>query len=134
MGKNIAGVVGGLIVWFVVATVANLVVKLSWPDYAAAMPTMSFTLGMMLARLALGALSSLCAGFTVVWITGRRGVPVYVVGVILIVCFVPIHYMLWDKFPAWYHLTFLVSLLPLTLLGAALKSQRDSSAPLGSVA
>jgi hypothetical protein len=36
----------------------------------------------------------------------------------LLALFIPNHYLLWDKFPVWYHLTFLVSLLPLTLLGA----------------
>jgi hypothetical protein len=25
--------------------------------------------------------------------------------------------MLWDKFPIWYHLSFLLSLVPLTYLG-----------------
>jgi hypothetical protein len=25
--------------------------------------------------------------------------------------------MLWDKFPVWYHMTFLLSLVPLTYLG-----------------
>jgi hypothetical protein len=31
--------------------------------------------------------------------------------------FIPQHIMLWDKFPVWYHLTFLASLVPLTWIG-----------------
>jgi len=30
---------------------------------------------------------------------------------------IPIHINLWDKFPVWYHLTFLVTLIPLCILG-----------------
>ena len=48
-----------------------------------------------------------------------------VLGIMLLAMFIPVHYGLWDKFPVWYHLTFLVSLLPLTLVGAALKVQPD---------
>jgi hypothetical protein len=32
---------------------------------------------------------------------------------------VPEHIRLWDKFPVWYHLTFLITLAPLLALGAA---------------
>jgi len=31
--------------------------------------------------------------------------------------------MLWDKFPLWYHLTFLLSLVPLTYVGARIPSR-----------
>jgi len=40
-------------------------------------------------------------------------------GVLLLVAFIPQHVMLWDKFPVWYHLTFLLSLVPLTYLGGS---------------
>ena len=30
-------------------------------------------------------------------------------GVILLVAFIPVHIGLWDKFPVWYHLTFLLA-------------------------
>jgi hypothetical protein len=30
--------------------------------------------------------------------------------------------MLWNKFPVWYHLLFLISLVPLTYLGGQIKS------------
>jgi len=37
--------------------------------------------------------------------------------VVLLLAFIPQHAMLWDKFPIWYHLTFLLSLVPLTYAG-----------------
>jgi len=66
----------------------------------------------------LGALSSLCAGFALERITKQDGRAVKILGGLLTVLFIPVHYGLWDKLPLWYHVVFLVSLYPLTLLGS----------------
>jgi hypothetical protein len=46
-----------------------------------------------------------------------------VLGCGLLFFFLPVHYSLWDKFPVWYHLFFLVTLAPAVLLGSALYSK-----------
>jgi hypothetical protein len=125
MARGIAGVAGGLLAWFIVATILNLAMRLSWPAYAVAENPMTFTLGMLVARLAVGGVSSLAAGLILVWITRRAGMPAVILGVLLIVLFLPVHYGLWDKFPAWYHLVFLVSLLPVVLLGSRVMPARQ---------
>jgi hypothetical protein len=79
-----------------------------------------FTLAMLLGRLLLGALSSLCAGLTLAWIAKGNGRAVKVLGILLTLVFIPVHYHMWDKFPLAYHLIFLASLLPGTVLGARL--------------
>jgi hypothetical protein len=122
MMRKVAGVAAGLVGWFLVASVANLLLRVSSPGYAEAEQSLNFTLGMLLARLAVGALSSVCAGLATTWIARGHGMSVKVLGVVLIALFIPVHYGLWDKFPLWYHLIFLASLLPLTLLGARLKA------------
>ncbi len=61
MLRAVAGVAGGLIVWVVVATVGNLALRAAWPGYAGVEAAMSFTPAMLLARLVLGAVSSLWA-------------------------------------------------------------------------
>ena len=125
------GVVGGVIAWFVVATIGNLAIRLSWPEYVAVEKSMDFSLGMLLARLALGALCSLAAGATAAWIgRGHRSV-VKGAGILLTLLFIPVHYNLWNKFPLWYHAVFLISLFPLTLLGASLFSRSRRSAVSG---
>jgi hypothetical protein len=122
MIRTIAGIVAGLVAWIIVATIGNLMLRVAWPGYAEAEISMMFTLAMMVARLLLGALSSLCAGFVAAWIT-KNGTGAKVLGIIVTAMFIPVHYLLWDKFPLWYHVIFLASLFPLTLLGAKL-SQR----------
>jgi hypothetical protein len=60
----VAGIVAGLIVWFMVATIVNLLFRVAWPGYAEAEIATMFTLAMMVARLLLGALSSFPSGIT----------------------------------------------------------------------
>jgi hypothetical protein len=121
MIRAVVAVIVGLVVWLICATALNILVRIMLPGYAAAEPQLQFTLIMMIARLALpGAIPSLAAGFASAWISrGNRRVTA-VLATILLVVFLPAHYHLWTKFPLWYHLTFLGSLLLLTWLGAKL--------------
>jgi hypothetical protein len=81
---------------------------------------MTFTLPMMFARLAIGAVATLAAGFVTATITRHSPFATVMPAVALLLVFIPEHAMLWDKFPVWYHLTFLFSLLPLTYFGGNL--------------
>jgi hypothetical protein len=124
MIRATVAVAAGLIVWVILATALDLLLRAVLPGYAAAEPHLQFTLQMMVARLALpGAIPSIGAGFASAWIArGDRRVAAALV-VILLALFVPTHYRLWAQFPVWYHLTFLFgSLMLLTLLGAKLRS------------
>jgi hypothetical protein len=79
---------------------------------------MRFTPEMMFARLLLGVLASVAAGLAAATIARRIKWPVYVVSLVLLLVFIPVHHGLWTHFPAWYHLFFLASLVVFTLLGA----------------
>jgi len=111
----------GVLAWAVVATVLNLGLRVTWPDYAAAEPAMRFTQEMMFARLVVGVLASVAAGFLAAFIARRRKWPAYIVSLVLLLVFIPVHHGLWARFPAWYHLFFLASLVAFTLLGARLR-------------
>lgn len=124
MVRGISAIVAGLVVWFLIATIGNLALRIAWVSYAEVEKAMTFTLSMMLARLLLGALSSLCAGLTVAWIAKRNGRIAKALAGILVVLFIPVHFALWDRFPLWYHLVFLGSLVLVTPLGAMLYPRR----------
>ena len=62
MKRPILAFIVGLVVWVLVASLPNRVLRLALEGYAAAEPQMVFTHGMMAARLALGALALLAAG------------------------------------------------------------------------
>jgi peptidoglycan/LPS O-acetylase OafA/YrhL len=126
MKRSIFALVAGLVLWMLVATLLNRWLRASLPGYASAEPTMTFTLSMKVARLILGALASLAAGAATGWIAPlRTGLP-WVLGSVILAAFIPIHVQLWSKFPVWYHLVFLGTLVPLVALGAALTRSRNS--------
>jgi len=126
--RTVGAVIAGLFTWFFVATVVNLALRAWWPHYHEAEIAFDFTLAMKFARLVLGAISTLGAGFVAAWIDKGRMRAATLTGIVLLGLFIPGHYRIWDKFPVWYHLTFLLSLLPLTLLGAALNHRAGRKA------
>jgi peptidoglycan/LPS O-acetylase OafA/YrhL len=131
MKRSIFALLAGLLLWVLVATVLNRGLRAFLPGYALAEPTMRFTLGMKVARLALGALASLAAGAATGGIAkSRAGLP-WVLGAIILAAFIPIHLEIWAKFPVWYHLVFLGTLVPLVALGAALARGRHRGAERG---
>lgn len=120
MMRSILAFIAGLLGWVVTASVLNRLLRLGMPGYLAAEPTLAFTLAMLWARLILGAASSGVAGFVVARIAPTRAWLPLAVGVLLLMLFIPLHYTLWNKFPLWYHLVFLASLVPFVALGARL--------------
>ena len=125
MKRSILAVIAGLAVWVVVVSLLNRGLRVGFTGYAAAEPAMTFTLGMKVARLIIGALASLAAGASTGMMTRSRISVAWVLGGILLVPFVPVHIKLWSKFPVWYHLVFLITLAPLVALGAALTRSRS---------
>ncbi|MEO8674257.1 MAG: hypothetical protein ABI569_01685 [Casimicrobiaceae bacterium] len=125
MARNVAGVLGALIVWMAIVTLGNLLLRYAWADYAVVEKAMTFTAAMMAARLALGVLASLGAGYCGAWITRRNDRVLAIVTILLVLLFIPVHYGLWNNFPLWYHLTFFASLVIMTPLGARLFRSGD---------
>jgi hypothetical protein len=117
MARGTLGVVVGLAVWVSVVTVAGLVMRETWPAYASVADAMTFTLPMMIVRLTVGALATLTMGLATSVVSRRSLVATLAAGALLLLVFIPEHIRLWDKFPVWYHLTFLLSLVPLAYLG-----------------
>jgi len=122
MIRSILAVIVAVVTWFIVATIVNWILRAGLPGYSAVEVSMNFTLTMMICRLLLGLVSSLCAGFVCATIARNR-VAAKVAAAFMVVLFLPVHYMLWAKFPIWYHLFSLISLAPMLLAGAALQSK-----------
>lgn len=117
MIKITINIVLGLIVWLLSAAIGNQALRASILGYAEVESTMAFTLTMLWLRLLIGLFASLLAG----GITGyaspaaRSGLTL---GSTFLILFGANHYVLWDKFPIWFHMVFLLSLIPATFLGS----------------
>ena len=124
MWRTVGSIVAGLVAWAVVVTLINFGLRATIPGYHAAEATLDFTLPMKIARLVMAAVTSIAAGAVVSRIEPSKKWAPWVVGVIILAMFLPVHVQLWSKFPVWYHLSFLVPLAPLVTLGASLGRNR----------
>jgi uncharacterized membrane protein YeaQ/YmgE (transglycosylase-associated protein family) len=121
MKRSILACLVGLLTWAVVVTVINRVLRLSLPNYTAAEHTLRFTLAMKWARLLMAIVTSLVAGAVTRWISPSSRWAALIVGGVVLAMFAPWHIANWSKFPAWYHLTFLLTIIPAVLVGALLR-------------
>jgi hypothetical protein len=125
MKRTILASLAGLLTWAVVVTLINRVLRLSLPNYTAAEQTLLFTLGMKWARLLMAIVTSVVAGAVTAWISrSSRWAAPLTVGSVVLAIFVPAHIAIWSKFPAWYHLTFLLTIIPAVLVGTLLPTPR----------
>jgi hypothetical protein len=133
MKRPILAFIVGLLAWIVVISLIDRLLRVSLAGYAAAEPKLTFTLGMMAARLSMAAITSLIAGAAVGAIAPASKRTPWILGVVLLAIFVPIHVRVWPALPVWYHLTFLVTLAPLIALGAWWTASRWKGVGPGSI-
>ena len=120
MKRSVLACLAGFLTWIVVVMVINSGLRLSLPNYTAAEQTLQFTLGMEWARLLMAIVTSVVAGAVTSWIYRSSRWAALIVGSVVLAMFVPVHIAIWNKFPAWYHLTFLLTIIPAVLVGALL--------------
>ena len=120
MKRSILACLAGLLTWIVVVTVVNGGLRLSLPNYTAAEQALQFTQGMEWARFLMAIVTSVVAGAVTGGISRSSRWAPLVVGSVVFAMFVPVHIAIWSKFPAWYHLTFLLTIIPAVLAGALL--------------
>jgi hypothetical protein len=131
MSKGVRYVVAlavGLLVWVLVATMVNFVLRAAIPDYRAEEVAMSFSLIAQLSRLVLGLVSTAAATATTAVLSRGSIGACLTLGCILLALFVPVHISLWQKFPVWYHVFFLASLpLGAYVVGRLVGSKRGAA-------
>ncbi|HEY3676110.1 MAG TPA: hypothetical protein VGK84_08980 [Candidatus Tumulicola sp.] len=117
MWRTLASIVAGLIIWTLIVTAIDLVLRAGMPGYLAAEPQLAFTLPMKIARLLEAAITSIATGFIVRAIAPASRYAAWMVGILILAVFIPAHVHIWSKLPVWYHLTFLITLAPLVAAG-----------------
>ena len=111
------GAVINMVTFVAVGTIGFIIMRLTWPAYAAVEKAMTFDPPMMATRLAVAATGSLIGAYLAGLTTRDARITPLVGGLVLLALFIPVHMQLWDKFPLWYHATFLTSLPVLAFIG-----------------
>ncbi len=122
------GVLVGFAAWVMIAGFGFLLLRTTWPSYAAAEPTKSYTLAMLISRLMVGVVCTLAAGAVAAMVAKGSRAASLLLGIVLLLLSAPVHLPIelglhvsvWADYPAWYHFTYLLPLTPLTVLGGML--------------
>ena len=124
----VTGVLVGFAAWVTVAGFGFLLLRTTWSSYAAAEPAKSYTLAMLISRLMVGVVCTLAAGAVAALVAkGSRAASLFL-GIVLLLISAPVHLPIelglhvsvWADYPAWYHFTYLLPLIPLTVFGGML--------------
>ncbi len=125
MLRVVLGVVVGIVAWVVVGVLGFMFLKASWPAYQLAEPEFAFTTPMLWARLVVGVLASVAAGWTAALVAKGEVKAAWIFASLLMALSLYNHLLVvWDAFPVWFHLAYLIPLLPITGFSGYLASWR----------
>ena len=132
MLKIVFGVFAGFVAWSILWVGSDQVMVMASPGwygihqddaYLALMNGESYqaNTSIMLIRLAIAAVATVMSGFLAAFIAGENRRAAFALGVILLLVGIAVQVSAWNVMPVWFHVIFLVMLLPLTILGGKLK-------------
>lgn len=120
MGRSILAVLAGFLAWSILWVVSNIVIAGAFPEaFAEDGSTQSVGL-LALLLFDSAAFSLLCGWLTGVVAKAKQVAHGVALGVALLVVGIAVQAGYWDVLPIWYHLIFLVLLLPMATLGGRL--------------
>jgi ABC-type multidrug transport system permease subunit len=125
-GKHtIYGVLCGLIAYSITGSIGLFLLLNCWPAYAIASKDKSYTFEMLLLRLLAGLLAAVLAGISVARIANNREKSAWLAGIIVLAVASYIHFFrVWADYPRWYHMAYLLPVVPVISLSNYLFSKR----------
>lgn len=120
MSKVIAGFVVGFIVWTVLWLGSDALI-VSFPTLAPSGDLQIIPTNYLLLKLASSVIFSIIAGLIAAWISGETMKAPLILGFMLLIVGLMVQISAWKPIPVWYHLLFLVLLLPMAVLGGKLR-------------
>lgn len=76
----------------------------------------------MLISLLRSVIASLLSGFLAAFVAGENRKAPMVLGVVLLLVGIAVQAMVWNYQPIWFHISFLLLLIPVTIMGGKLRS------------
>ena len=132
MARIIIGIAVGFVVWSIVwvggeQTLASL--SPDWFGKHSLDAERAFTNGTALqtdpmisvVNLIRSFLTSIIAGYVTALVAGEFKRSTMILGVILLLVGIGVEYLFWNIAPVWYHVLFILFLIPMTILGGKLR-------------
>ena len=131
MVRIILGIITGFIVWSIVWVGGEQTLAKFWADFGSHSleAEKAFRNGTSIdgnvvfaaVNLIRSFLTSVIAGYMTARVAGEYKRSTSVLGVILFLVGVAVEYMFWNIAPIWYHISFVLFLIPMTILGGRLR-------------
>ncbi len=113
--RRVAGLALGCATSWVVLTGGFALLRASWPDYVLADPEKDYTLTMLFVRLFIFSSMIAATSGVATLVAGDKRFA-WIAGAVILALSIPPHLYpgyVWDDYPAWYHIVYLVSIVPI---------------------
>ncbi len=124
MLKIALGVIVGFLVWSILWVGFDALLRAVLTSYDESVKAMTFSSLMLILLLVLSAVVSIISGFVAALISRENSKSPLILGILLLIVGIFVQMSVWDKIPLWYHLTFLILLIPMTILGGKLRTEK----------
>jgi hypothetical protein len=132
MLRIISGVVVGFVVWSILWVGAGEVLSLILPDWygktsadfraaVAAQTPYALGSGVLIWLLIQSVICSLISGYVAALVARENVKSTLLLGVLLLLFGIFVQSMHWNYMPLWYHIPFLLLLIPVTVMGGKLR-------------
>ena len=122
MLKKLTGVVVGFLVWSVLWIGSEFVVTAVAPGIAPGEDLSNVTTVYLALKLILSVVFSIASGYLAATVSGENSKSPKVLGIVLLAVGIGVQVSIWTLLPVWYHISFLVLLLPATVFGGRIRS------------
>ena len=134
MGRSILAVLAGAILWGALWAGTNAGLQTMFPNIVKPMEYNGHV-GMLLTLLAASVVLSLAAGYVTGLVAKTRVIQHgLALGILQLAIGIFFELSYWNLLPAWYHITFLVLLLPANVVGAAMTRSKEVEGHSGKAA
>lgn len=123
MWRSILSVLAGTFVWGILWVTANGILAASMPDQFREDGSTD-SVGILAGILILSIVLSVLAGWVTSRLAPRNAMKhVFALGALQLLIGIAVQMQFWDLMPLWYHLSFLVMLVPGVILGGKLRER-----------
>lgn len=134
MVRIILGVIAGFLAWLILWVGSDAVFSIVSADWGktstefreAVEKKLPFALSssVLIALLVKSFVVTIVSGFLTAWIAGENRKSTLALSVLLLLTGIVVQAAHWDYMPLWYHVPFLILLIPLAILGGRLAGQK----------
>ena len=127
--RRVAGLALGCATSWVVLTGGFALLRASWPDYVLADPEKDYTLTMLFVRLFIFSSMIAATSGVAALVAGDKRFA-WIAGAVILALSIPAHLYpgyVWDDYPAWYHIVYLVSIVPIAVIAGRSVRLREST-------